>query len=404
MGIEGEDETTTLNPPEPAPLTQHHIPSTSSDSPPVSISKITHLQGVNRMRENTELTLAPTGIVVIYGLNGVGKSGYTRILKSSCHSRHPEAILGNVFKQQDVEPRASIDYRLGEEETSHEWNLRNPCEDTNLSRVAVYDSKTAASHVSAKGTTLTVTPDGLELLQSLITTYDAVGTEAKRRQAAMKAAITPSIYREATDDSVRRVMKVLGKFGGFEVVKEVAKFTEPELAELESLPATISNRKTNSKATRLAQAQSSQKQTQTLASRIESLAEKVSPKQVEALSVIWKRLRKIRIEEAGQAEHDFSSEAVQGVLSPHWHTMWNAAKAYAEEVAFPNEQFPADNMYACVLCHQPLTEEAHERFRQFDRAMKVDLSAERRRLTQQAKTSSPVSRGLLLRIRSMMPC
>ncbi len=50
------------------------------------------------MRENTALTLAPKGIVIIFGLNGVGKSGYTRILKSSCHSRHPETILGNVFK------------------------------------------------------------------------------------------------------------------------------------------------------------------------------------------------------------------------------------------------------------------------------------------------------------------
>lgn len=384
LGIEDQDETTTLTPPEPSPLTQHHIPSTSSDSPPVTISKITHLQGVNRMRENTELTLPPKGIVVVYGLNGVGKSGYTRILKSSCHSRHPETILGNVFKQEEVEPRASIDYRLGVEETSHEWNLRNPSEDTNLSRVAVYDSKSAASHVSAKGTTLTVTPDGLELLQSLISTYDAVGTEAKRRQAAMKAAVTPSIYREATDEAVRKVMKVVGRFGGYGFVQELAKLTEPEQAELESLPAIISHRKTNSKATRLAQAQNHLKQTQILATRIETLAEKVSPKQVEALWVVWKRLRTIRIEEAEQAQHKFSSEAVPGVLSSHWHTMWNAAKAYSDEVAFPSEQFPSENMDACVLCHQPLTEETHERLRQFDRAMKVDLAAERRRLTQQA--------------------
>lgn len=384
LAIEGEDETATLNPLEPSPLTQHHIPSTSSDSPPVTISKITHHQGVNRMRENTELTLAPKGIVIIYGLNGVGKSGYTRILKSSCHSRHPEAILGNVFKQENVEPLATVEYRLGDEKNSHNWNLRNPCEDTNLSRVAVYDSKSAASHVSAKGTTLTVTPDGLELLQSLINTYDLVGAEAKRRQASLKAAAAPGVYREATDDAVRKVMEFVGKFGGFEFVKDIAKLTEPERSDLESLPGTISNRKTNNKATRLAQAQSRMNQTQTLGTRIENLAEKVSPKQIEALSVIWKRLRTIRIEEAEQRQHDFSAEAVPGVLTQHWHTMWNAARAYAEEVAFPNERFPSENMDACVLCHQPLTEDAHERFRQFEKAMKDDLAAERRRLTHQA--------------------
>jgi hypothetical protein len=381
LGIEDQDETTTLNPSDPKPLTQHHIPSSSSDSPPVTIKRITHHQGVNRMRENTGLTLAPKGIVIIYGLNGVGKSGYTRILKSSCHSRHPEAILGNVFKQEDVEPLATVDYLLGAEETSHKWNLWNPSEDSNLSRVAVYDSKSAASHVNAKGTTLTVTPDGLELLQSLINTFDAVGTEAKRRQAALKAAASPGIYHEATDEKVRKAMKVVGKCGGFEVVKALGKLTETELAELESLPATIGHRKNNSKSTRLAQAQSRMNQTRTQANRIQTLAEKVSPKQVEVLWVIWKRLRTIRLEEAAQAQHDFLAEAVPGVLSSHWHVMWNAARDYAEKVAYPDKQFPSDTMENCLLCHQPLTEEAHERFRQFDNAMKLDLAAERRKLT-----------------------
>jgi energy-coupling factor transporter ATP-binding protein EcfA2 len=385
LGLEHEDETTTLNPPEALPLTKVHIPSSSSESPAVTISKITHQQGVNRMRENTALTLAPKGIVIIYGLNGVGKSGYTRILKSSCHSRHPETILGNVFKAEDVEPRASVDYLLGDEEKTHEWNLRKASEDANLSRVAVYDSKSANSHVSAKGTTLTVTPEGLELLQSLIASYDAVGATAKRKQAALKAASEPSIYSEATDAAVRKVMKVVGQFGGFEFVEDIANLTEPELAELDSLPGTISNRKTNSKTSRLAVAQSKMNQTKTLARRIETLAEKVSPEQVKVLWGTWKRLIAIREEEAQQAQHDFSQEAVTGVLSRHWHAMWDAAKAYAEEVAYPGEQFPFDSMENCLLCHQPLTEEAHERFRQFDRAMKKDLAAEKHRLTESAK-------------------
>lgn len=336
------------------------------------------------MRENTDLTIDSKGIVIIYGLNGVGKSGYTRILKSSCHSRHPETILGNVFKQEDIEPFATVNYLVGDEETSHKWNLRNPSEDSNLSRVAVYDSKSAASHVNAKGATLTVTPDGLELLQSLINTYDAVGTEAKRRQAALKASTPPGIYNEATDEEVRRVMKVVGKFGGFEFVKAIGKLTGPELAELDTLPATISHRKNNSKGTRLAQAQSRVNQTRTQANRIQALAEKVSPKQFEVLWVIWKRLRAIRLEEAAQAQHDFSAEAVPGVLSSHWHVMWNAARDYAEKVAYPDEQFPAETMEHCLLCHQPLTEETHERFRRFNNAMKMDLAAERRRLTKAA--------------------
>lgn len=74
------------------------------------------------MRTNTDLTLSSKGLNIVFGLNGVGKSGYTRILKSSCHTRHPESILGNVFLADNVEARATIDYLLGDEERSHEWN------------------------------------------------------------------------------------------------------------------------------------------------------------------------------------------------------------------------------------------------------------------------------------------
>ncbi|MCO4276047.1 AAA family ATPase [Pseudarthrobacter sp. HLT3-5] len=379
LGLDDDDHG--IDPPAPDPLTQAHIPSSSSDSPAVTLKKVTHLQGVNRMRANTDLTLSSTGLNIVFGLNGVGKSGYTRILKSSCHTRHPESILGNVFLSDNVEPRATIEYLLGDQEKSHEWNLGKPCGDPHLSRVAVYDSKSAQNHVSSRGTTLTVTPDGLEMLQSLIATYDAVALQARMRQAAVQGTASPGIYREATDAQVRTALGTLGKFGGYGIIEVMGSLDETEESELQSLPVNISDRKTNSQATRQAQAQTKQNMTATQARRIETLAEKVTAEQIVQLCVIWKRLRATRIEEAEQTQHDFSQEAVPGVLSRHWHEMWNAAKTYADQVGFTNDQFPSEDMSNCPLCHQPLTAEAHARLRRFNKAMELDLAAERRRLT-----------------------
>ncbi len=66
-----------------------------------------------------------------------------------------------------------VGYLLGDEEKTHEWNLREASEDANspVWQFMIQNPPTPTS--PAKGTTLTVTPDGLELLQSLIASYDA---------------------------------------------------------------------------------------------------------------------------------------------------------------------------------------------------------------------------------------
>lgn len=363
-----------------------HVPSTSSVAPAVSLKKVRHIQGVNRLRPDASINLKPAGLNIVFGLNGVGKSGYTRILKSSCHSRYPETVKSNVFTAGTTDPKAKIDYLLGDHDASHEWTLNNPSADLNLSRVAVYDSKTANAHVSRQGTELTVTPDGLELLTSLITTFDLVSAEVRRRISVFNASRQPGIVLEPTDTEVRKVLSLLGQNSGYAAAEALGSLTDEETAELAGLPAKISHLKTNSRAARLAQAQHDATQRRNQARRTENLADKVSQEQIEVLHGIRTRLREILSDEEAQQQHDFTAEAVPGVHSPHWKAMWAAAKEYAETEAYPELPFPNEAIPLCVLCHQPVTAEVHERLTQFSEAMAADLSAEKRnRMTQAEK-------------------
>lgn len=379
------DDKTVMDPPNAVPLDKIHLPSTSTQSPPVSLVSVKHIQGVNRLRAGAELTLKPKGLNIVFGTNGVGKSGYTRILKRSCHSRYPEVVRGNVFEAESLEPIARVSYLLGEEEQHHEWHLSEASSDPHLPRVAVYDSKTAMNHVSSKGATLTVTPEGLELLTNLVRVYNAVTAEAKHRIAVVQATVSPSVISEAVDPSVAAALGKLGNDGGYLAVQTLAVLDEKELADLKALPMLISQQKSTSQAVRLAEAQGRASQATSQIQRIETLSEKVSAGQVQALREIWNRLNVIGTEQSVLQKHDFTSEAVDGVMSPYWRTMWDAAKKYADEVAYPEHQFPSPDMSHCVLCHQPMNNEIHERLRRFSEAMKVDLSAEKRLKSDQAQ-------------------
>ena len=64
----------------------------------VKLLSITDARNVNIIKSGQTQPFAETGITVVYGNNGSGKSGYSRILKLACQARDKdERILPNVF-------------------------------------------------------------------------------------------------------------------------------------------------------------------------------------------------------------------------------------------------------------------------------------------------------------------
>ncbi len=75
---------------------------------PIRLRRIGDLCSINALPAGGELSFSPT-LTVIYGGNGVGKSGYTRILSNVCFSRMQHPILPNVYEEDPLgEPAAKI--------------------------------------------------------------------------------------------------------------------------------------------------------------------------------------------------------------------------------------------------------------------------------------------------------
>ena len=68
------------------PFTNNHISISGGLGAAVSLVSITHHSGVNALAPEQTIAFGPR-LVVVYGANTAGKSGYTRILKRACRSR-----------------------------------------------------------------------------------------------------------------------------------------------------------------------------------------------------------------------------------------------------------------------------------------------------------------------------
>jgi hypothetical protein len=80
-------------------LSADQIPAPTQNSTHIELLAIKNLRQVNAIAENQRLPINSTGLTVIYGDNGSGKSGYSRVLKRACRARdqsepiHPNAHI-----------------------------------------------------------------------------------------------------------------------------------------------------------------------------------------------------------------------------------------------------------------------------------------------------------------------
>lgn len=69
------------------PLDKSHLPSTAAPGMTLRLLSLKNFKNVNRIAENQKLEFVPLGLTVVYGDNGTGKSGYSRVLKLACRTR-----------------------------------------------------------------------------------------------------------------------------------------------------------------------------------------------------------------------------------------------------------------------------------------------------------------------------
>lgn len=134
-------------------------PSFAPPSKEVVLTKLSEVKGVNKLAENQVMDFSPN-ITVVYGNNGVGKTGYSRVLKSQGYSFDNNiSILSNVHETQ-VGQSARLDFNSDGSPFYLDWQgVRS---ESDLNAISVFNSDCV--NVSLSNTReLLVTPKGFYL-------------------------------------------------------------------------------------------------------------------------------------------------------------------------------------------------------------------------------------------------
>jgi energy-coupling factor transporter ATP-binding protein EcfA2 len=363
-------------------LTSAHIRDQAAAGAVVSLSALHGLEYVNALAVGERLTFCKTGLTVIYGDNGAGKSGYARVLKQVCRARSPknETVLANIYAVDGGTPTGNIDFNLGGQNRSTRWTQGQPS-DPSLSAVSVFDSRTANIHVDQTNE-LAYTPLPLKILAALAQVCQDIKNKLNAEIKALEDQ-TPAVIAAPDCQPGSAVGKLIGGLSAKtkpEQIAALAGLTPDQKARLTTLQAELAS----DPALVARQLQALNRKIGDLGVRLLALAAAMTDEQAETFRGATQALRTARAAAMAASTDLFAAEPLPDIGSDVWKTLWEAARVYSRVSAYPEEFFPVTDPGArCVLCLQELDPNAAKRLNRFEVFMQ-DESKRQEAAAQQA--------------------
>ena len=351
-------------PREVVPIAREHIPDEGEAGASVSLHSIFHHQGVNALAKDQSLHFSPR-LTIIYGDNAAGKTGYIRILKSACRARGQEDILGNVVSgAEPLTPDVAIKYTIGSDPEPREWT--GQLGDEFISHVSVFDARSAAVYLTKK-TDVAFRPFGLDLFDKLVRACNAIHEQLEKEQrllASDELAHLQTQIPEGTD--VARLLTNISVLTTPEKVWELSRLSSEKKSRLDLLERSLLDLKANDPQRLRHELNARAGRVKRLAEHVRMVEATLSPASIDAVFAL-REASLHKLDEAKRLrEATFPPSLLPGTGFQFWSSLWESARKFSEEVAYPQVPFPfVEDEARCVLCQQDLDHAAGCRLKMF---------------------------------------
>lgn len=355
--------------PTPVTLRDTGVSGAALKAEPIVLDAIENLSNVNAIPDGSIMSFGTNGLTLIYGHNATGKSGYARVLKKACKARHEESIHPNIFAGTTSKPASAIfSIFVGNKRQKIPW-VDGQSSDI-LSNICVFDAKCSRITVDEENE-VSFVPYGGDVFQKLVKLMQ----DLHRRLVQEKPTPTTPVSNDLPADSA--AFKFLASLNEQTTTVEVDAATEwaqKDQEQLEQITRDVAKADAEAgdtskrvSAIRIMKERIIElgRKIKDIDSMLSSEKEAILRQQVNELQICKKAFRT-----ASQESFDFANEPLSGVGENEWQELYRAAKEYSVKFAYQEKEFPQmEDGDLCVLCMQPLSEEAKNRFRRFKEFM-----------------------------------
>jgi energy-coupling factor transporter ATP-binding protein EcfA2 len=326
----------------------------------VKLCSISNVVGINALSPKKPLTI-PEGLSIIYGQNGSGKSGYTRLLKQICGAKKSETIYPNVFEKQPETQSCTIKYKYDGDEYDLNWNTKEGVNEK-LSSIELYDSACGGVYVSDKNE-LAYEPALLRVFSQLTQTSDIV---LSRLELLLKelASAKPLIPDEYSVTKASQWYVEIKHYTKDSEVKSNCTWLDEDQKRLDALNIRL---KAPDPAAKAVAIRKEKVHVDKLILGFQSWETKLNSDSCNKYLTSKKGYSVKQLAASKYAKNIFENSPLTGIGEEVWSLLWEQARAYSEQKAYSELKFPNVDVEAvCVLCQQPLDDTAKKRLTDFE--------------------------------------
>jgi energy-coupling factor transporter ATP-binding protein EcfA2 len=354
--------------PKPKPLKKGDVSGSPQTTKKVILKGLHGLNNINAIPDGSGLAFGHSGLTVIDGENGSGKSGYARVLKKACNARDTkEKLLANVYGRKETEPaQACIKYSKEGKDDDLTWIDGEKIDQNVLSNICVFDSKCARIIVDENNET-TYLPYGATVFEEMVALYK----DLWKTLEAEKPKPEKLEYEDIpASTKAGKFLSELTYETKDDAIEAASKWEEEDEESLASLKAQIAKIEADSPEKQAQRLRNLKGRMVTLADKINGINTAISEDKAEGVKQKIVKLVDAEKSLAIASQESLSGEPLPGAGEKVWQNLYNAARDYSTQVAYPGKEFPlTEEGSLCVLCMQKLEMDARARMLRFKEFM-----------------------------------
>jgi len=319
------------------------------------LNEIKGIKGVNALKDEQTIPISKN-LSILYGDNGVGKSGYIRILNNAFLSRGDKSLVNNIHSA--VKPKeVSCLFRFKDSAKEYELKFPDDSQNHEFSCYSVFDSSSITAHLTTENV-IQFLPNGLEF-------FDAFSNAVTRVQEILENDIRISSPANGFidffehDTTVKKLVESLSGSSDVKAVGAKSILSPEETTKLASLEKNLIVLRKVDVTKKVKDLKRVKDQLAELKVQFEKLNEYFSDSAIGKLKKLLGDYLHNKKLSASEGLAQFETENIGSIGSDEWKDLLVAAKAFAGIQYEDEDSYPGDED-VCLLCHQPLNKEAKQ--------------------------------------------